>query len=59
MSGKLPVSNFSDTTLFFLFILALLFGGCQGVQGGTKGVLRGVSYKLITKNNNYANNNNK
>ena len=58
MSGKLPVSNFSDTTLFFLFILALLFGGCQGAQG-VQGVLGGISYKLITKNNNYANNNNK
>ena len=38
MSGKLPVTNFSDTTLTFLFILAILFGGCQGGVGGVRGV---------------------
>jgi hypothetical protein len=37
MSGKLPVTNFSDTTLTFLCILAILFGGCSGGIGGAGG----------------------
>jgi hypothetical protein len=27
-NGKLPLTNWSDLQLTFLFILAILFGGC-------------------------------
>ena len=54
MSNKLEMGTFSDTTLTYLLFFAILFGGCQGVQGG----IGGISYKIITKNKNYENNNN-
>ena len=65
MSGKLPMSNYSDTSITILCLLSLLFGGCWGLQGGIGGYQVVCLYtnktkkKLITKNNNYANYNNR
>lgn len=44
--GKLPMSNYSDTSITILCLLTLIFGGCWGVQG-VQGGTRGYAYILI------------